>query len=434
MAPKNLSFQNYSVAAGLTTPNPKTIIAQRAPASTDLNYQIGTLWVDKVAGASYQLVAVSAGSATWTILGSASGAVATLTGNTGGAISPTAGNINILGGAGVAVSGAGSTLTVALTGGGTAIDSFVPDAGTNPVVPTAAGQVTMAGTANQITTTGGLNTLIFSLPTAVSVTTSVTTASFITSSATLGTTYSANTITATGSNADISLSLVPKGTGSVLHSRSAAGVDISFQATNSDNTSGTSNASFQTAVGGTSAGDAYFQSLISGGQVFSWGIDNSTANDDWVLSKSATLGTSNQVTIDGSTGAFSTVAGITAATTLTATLGDIQATNGNLVLNTAGNKIVSTSVGTTTAAGANSFGSVTLTGGTATVSTTSVTASSLIFIWRQSVGATGAAATGNLTVGTITASTSFVINAVQAADATALQATDVSVVGWMIIN
>ncbi len=125
---------------------------------------------------------------------------------------------------------------------------------------------------------------------------------------------------------------------------------------------------------------------------------------------------------------------ITAGTTLTATLGNITATNGNLVLNTAGNKIVSTSVGASAAAGANSFGKVTLVGGTVTVSTTAVTASSIIFLTRQSVGATGAAALGHLSVGTITAATSFVINAWQAADATALQASDVSVIGWMIVN
>jgi hypothetical protein len=58
----------------------------------------------------------------------------------------------------------------------------------------------------------------------------------------------------------------------------------------------------------------------------------------------------------------------------------------------------------------------------------------LIQIWRQSIGATGAAALGMLTVGTIVNATSFVINAVQAADATALQASDVSVIGWTIIN
>jgi|SRR5688572_30200896 len=108
--------------------------------------------------------------------------------------------------------------------------------------------------------------------------------------------------------------------------------------------------------------------------------------------------------------------------------------NGNIVKNVAGNKDVYTSVATTTAAGANSAGTVTLVGGTATISTTSVTASSKIRIYRQEIGATGAAALGILSIGTITAATSFVINSVQAADATALQATDVSVIFWEIVN
>lgn len=136
-------------------------------------------------------------------------------------------------------------------------------------------------------------------------------------------------------------------------------------------------------------------------------------------------------------GAFTTVnatSTITAGTTLTATLGAITAINGNLVLGTAGNKILSTSVATTTAAGANSFGTVTLVGGSAIVSTTAVNAASIIMLTRMTVGATGAAALGILSVGTIVAGTSFVINAWQVANATALQASDVSSIGWMIIN
>lgn len=125
---------------------------------------------------------------------------------------------------------------------------------------------------------------------------------------------------------------------------------------------------------------------------------------------------------------------VTAGTSITATLGAITATNGNLVLVAAGNKMIRTSVASTTTAGANSIGSVTLVSGTATVATTSVTASSLIKIWRQSVGATGAAALGQLSIGTITAGTSFVINAALTATATSLATTDVSVVGWEIIN
>lgn len=143
----------------------------------------------------------------------------------------------------------------------------------------------------------------------------------------------------------------------------------------------------------------------------------------------ATLGN-----INATAGSMSAGTSITAGTTLTATLGNITATNGNLVLTAAGNKMVRTSVATNATAGANSIGSATLVGGTVTIATTAVTASSLIQLWRQSIGSTGAAALGMLTVGTITAGTSFVINAVQAADATALQASDVSVIGWEIIN
>ena len=140
-------------------------------------------------------------------------------------------------------------------------------------------------------------------------------------------------------------------------------------------------------------------------------------------------------TVTGGTGVTATTGNIQAtAGGLTAGLGNITATNGNLVLTAAGNKMIRTSVASTTTAGANSIGTVTLVGGTATVATTAVTASSLIQLSRMSVGATGAAALGILSVGTITASTSFVINAWSAADATALATTDVSSILWEIIN
>ena len=154
------------------------------------------------------------------------------------------------------------------------------------------------------------------------------------------------------------------------------------------------------------------------------------------------LGTANQVTTTGSgaTLTLSTPAtfvapgSIAATTSVTATLGNITATNGNFVKGTAGNKDVYTSLATTTAAGANSAGTVTLAGGTATVATTAVTAASKIRISRQGIGATGVAALGILTIGTIVAGTSFEINAVESADATGLQVTDVSVVFWEIVN
>lgn len=387
----------------------------RNPTTTDTNYPIGKRWIDRVNNETFTLTSLTSSggvlSANWEGEGGGTVSVSTLTGDSGTA-TPASGNILIAGGTNITTAAAGSTVTVNLDAAPTGL-------------------------------------------------TSVTATSFITSSATLGTTWTANSFTPTGSDADISLLLNGKGTGSVVHSRGLVGGDITIEATNTDNTSGTSNAGFEVATGGASGGDPYVQFAISGvgASTMTMGLDNS-ASDIFVISNSTAIGTSNALTLTqagalsatttitagtgitsttgdivATAGNISTTAGsITSATTLTATLGNIQATNGNLVLNTEGNKIVSTSVGTTTAAGANSFGSVTLAGGTATVATTSVTANSLIVIWRQSIGATGAAALGHLTVGTIVAATSFVINAVQAADATALQASDVSVVGWMIIN
>ena len=216
--------------------------------------------------------------------------------------------------------------------------------------------------------------------------------------------------------------------GDIINSHSTAAGDVTIEVTNSDNTSGASRAGVEIATGGASSGDPYLSFQISGvgASTMTMGLDNS-ASDLFVISNSAAIGTSNALTL-------SQAGALTATTSITATLGNITATNGNIVRTTAGNKDVYGSVATTTAAGANSAGTVALAGGTATVATTAVTASSQIRLYRQGIGATGAAALGILTLGTITAATSFVINAVQAADATALQASDVSVIGWEIVN
>lgn len=107
-------------------------------------------------------------------------------------------------------------------------------------------------------------------------------------------------------------------------------------------------------------------------------------------------------------------------------------TNGNLVFPNAGNKIITPAASNTATAGSNAFGTVTLVSGTITVTTTAVTASSLIFISRMSVGSS--TALGQLTVGTVTAGTSFVINAATQATPGTPLATDLSVVCWQIIN
>ncbi len=193
------SSKQYLGVRAILPPDLQT--ATRAPTSTDKSYVKGTLWLDTVADSAYMWP----GSGNWISLGSGTtGAIVTLTGNSGGAISPVGGNIDILGGAGVTVTGTAGTLTISLTGGGVAIDSFVPDAGTNPVVPSALGIVTMAGTASQITTTGGLNSLTFSIPAAFiapgSIVATTTVASTTTMTAGTGLTATTGNITASAGN------------------------------------------------------------------------------------------------------------------------------------------------------------------------------------------------------------------------------------------
>ena len=89
---------------------------------------------------------------------------------------------------------------------------------------------------------------------------------------------------------------------------------------------------------------------------------------------------------------------------------------GNIALLTAGNKLK-----IATGSGA-SVGTSTLVGGTVTVSTTAVTASSKIFYNVATAGGTQ----GYLSLGTITAGTSFVINSTSA--------TETSTINWWIIN
>ena len=109
-------------------------------------------------------------------------------------------------------------------------------------------------------------------------------------------------------------------------------------------------------------------------------------------------------------------------------------TGNNIVFQNEGGKLMSVVVGTLPAAGGNSFGTVTLVGGTITVSTTSVTGSSIIFLSRVSIGSTGANPLGLLTIGPIVIGASFDIVAADPASASTTVATDVSVVAWMIVN
>lgn len=108
--------------------------------------------------------------------------------------------------------------------------------------------------------------------------------------------------------------------------------------------------------------------------------------------------------------------GIGSVSTGAITLGQNTTITGNLTLGTAGNKL-SITTGTNASAGTG-----TLSSGTATINTTAVTASSLIFLTDTSNGAN----LGTLSVGTKTAGTSFVVNSSNALDAATFN--------WLIIN
>lgn len=282
--------------------------------------------------------------------------------------------------AGLSTSAGVTSATWITTGGGTgAVATLTGDTGT--AIP-AAGNIKIAGTADQITTAASGSTVTLSLAGP----------------------YTPATYTAHGV-------LIGEGAGSIV--ATAAG------------TTG------QVLIGSTGADPAFGALGVNSG-LTAHGVlvgEGNSAIAALAVGATGTLLAGATGADPAFTGSPSVSGSLTAGTAITATLGNITATNGDIVLGTAGNKL-------SIATGANaSVGTATLTGGTVTVATTAVkAATSIILLTRQSVGATGANDLGILSVGTIVDSTSFVINAWTVTDATALQADDVSVIGWMIIN
>ncbi len=98
---------------GVKAPTPPNLVRfRRAPTPRDTGFDVGTIWLDEITGTNYSLGIVAGGLAVWDPYAGSTAGVDTLTGDTGGAISPSGANINILGGSGLTVDGAGSTLTI----------------------------------------------------------------------------------------------------------------------------------------------------------------------------------------------------------------------------------------------------------------------------------------------------------------------------------
>lgn len=96
----SIPTQAYTQGTGTSGINTLIHYDVRSPATTDVNYKLGTRWIDSVNNTEYTLTSFSslggAVSATWVSTGGGSTAVSQLTGDSGIA-NPSAGIINILG-------------------------------------------------------------------------------------------------------------------------------------------------------------------------------------------------------------------------------------------------------------------------------------------------------------------------------------------------
>jgi len=102
----------YAVGTGLQDILPPPIQAGAAPASTDIKFPLGQVWLDTVNGLSYILAKKASGSATWNAMAPGASDVDTLSGDSGGARPPTAGDMIIAGGTNITSAGAASTITI----------------------------------------------------------------------------------------------------------------------------------------------------------------------------------------------------------------------------------------------------------------------------------------------------------------------------------
>lgn len=356
--PPTLSPQTTPFYGGGQVLNPANVKqATSAPPSTLTQDAIGTITVDYVAGNIYGLAKKSGGVDTWVLLGGSSGAIASVLG--------TANQIT--------VNTVGNTATVSLPAAITAPGSL-----TTTTTLTGGTGIT-ATTGNIVASAGNINATLGSMSAGTTVTAgtgiTATTGNIAASS---GNVSASGTVTAgTGLIATTGGLLVSGG--DIINSHSDAGTDVTIEVTNSDNTNGASRAGVEIATGGASSGDPYLSFQISGvgASTMTMGLDNS-ASDLFVISNSTAVGTSNALTL-------SQAGALTASTSITATLGNITATNGNVALSTAGNKLV---IATGANASVGTSAAMSGTPGAVTVATTASSGTALIFFSRNVTGGT----------------------------------------------
>jgi hypothetical protein len=125
MARNSRDGYGFGLGGPLPALSPTPVISTRAPLTSDINFELGTTWINTNTNQAWTMTGSAAGAATWSLSSPGASDVDTLTGDAGGAISPVAGNINILGGATTTITGAGNTLTVNANANGYPVSPYV---------------------------------------------------------------------------------------------------------------------------------------------------------------------------------------------------------------------------------------------------------------------------------------------------------------------
>lgn len=127
--------------------------ANRNPTTADINYNTICEWTNTETLDIWKLYGFNDGLADWRLLatgGGSGGGILTLSDDGGTKAPPDGtGDVQLYGGSGITTTTSGTSITIALTGGGTAfqgvtVDGFTPP-GTNPVLPNAGGVLVVTG-------------------------------------------------------------------------------------------------------------------------------------------------------------------------------------------------------------------------------------------------------------------------------------------------
>lgn len=366
--------QSYSVPDGLKDVLPIPVQAAAAPTAANIKFPLGQIWLDTTNGLSYILAKKAAGSATWNAMAPGASDVDTLTGDSGGARPPTGGDMVIAGGTNITTAGASSTITINLDAAISLATSV-----TSPIYTASAADLNINAAASQ--------DLILQMGDAAG-------------AQKISFEDSASTEVA-NMDSDGQLNLLA---GDCVISRSAASADVTAQVTNSDNTSATSDAFVEVAVGGTSGGNAGIRFQISGGQNFAMGIDNADS-DKLVICADNDLGTDVLVKMDE-------------------TNKDFEVSQGNLIIGAVAKQLQMNG-----GAATDFIGQGTLVAGTVTIANTNIAAGDRILVTRSALNASPAL--GHL-ITTISAGASFTVAAYDATGSAAT--TDVSSFDYFIVR